>query len=426
MDIQKAAPELPQTLKKRVRLPHIRSVFLILLFSALSMALGYAFGIQGYEAKVSDLTNIIVNRDTPTEHKDVDFSLFWGVWDTLDAAYFDSSKLDSAEMVYGAIKGMVASLGDPYTVFLTKRENEVTQEDLSGNFSGIGIQIGFRGTQLAVISPLPGSPAEQKGVQPGDYILGIKDESKDIETGTNGMSLPEAVQIIRGEPDSVVTLSLLREGIADPFLVDITRETIDVPSVVLEFVGKDESVAHVQILKFGAETAQEWDDAVLEIQKKENLSGIVLDVRNNPGGYLQAAVDLSAEFLQVGDVVVIEEYADGKQIEFTTDRLGKLVREKVVMLVNGGSASASEILSGALRDQRGFKLVGQTTFGKGTIQEPRQLPDGVGLHITVARWLTPKEAWVNEVGLEPDVVVEESQDTPEDDQLQEAIRLLSE
>ncbi len=304
-------------------------------------------------------------------------------------------------------------------------ENRIVQEDLKGSFEGVGIQIGFRGNQLAVVSPLPDSPAEKAGVLAGDYIIGIKDELKEMDRGTAGITLPEAVQAIRGPAGSVVTLTLLRNESEEPIIVDIVRISIDIPSLILGFVGPNESIAHIKLLKFGGETKAEWEKTVRDILKKRNLVGIVLDVRNNPGGYLQGAVDIASEFLQNGSVVVIEEKSDGEKDEFKVERIGRFPNTPVVVLINKGSASASEILAGALRDAKGTRLVGELSFGKGTIQEPQQIENGAGLHITVARWLTPSGFWVNEGGLEPDVKLENNSETTEDEQLQEAIRLLT-
>jgi carboxyl-terminal processing protease len=382
------------------------------------------FLILGYSLSSAAISKVIINRDVP-QNRNLDFSLFWRVWDTLDASYFDKSQLDSSKMTYGAIKGMVAAIGDPYTVFLDPRENEVTQEDLSGNFEGVGIQIGFRGQQLAVVSPLPGTPAEKAGIRAGDFIIGIEDAKRNIDRGTVGITLPEAVQLIRGEAGTKVKLTLLREEKEDPIVVDVVRGNIDVPSVSLEFVGDDQNIAHVQVMKFGAETKKEWNDAVLEMLLHDNLSGIILDVRGNPGGYLQGAVDLSNDFMEANKLVVIEDRGDNKTQEFRTNGLGRLRQEKLVLLVDGGSASASEILVGALRDNLKTQIVGTTTFGKGTIQEPLYLDNGAGLHVTIARWLTPKKEWVNDVGLAPDIKIEDDLDTAQDEQLLAAIDLIS-
>ena len=347
------------------------------------------------------------------------------MWDSLDENYYDKTKIVDSEMIYGAIKGMVSALGDPYTVFLPPSENKVVQEDLSGSFEGVGIQIGFKDGQLAVIAPLPSSPAEGVGVEAGDYIVGIKDELKDIDTGTINMTLPEAVRIIRGPAGTIVTLSLLRNGNEESFGVDIVRKNIDIPSVVLTFEGPNENIAHIKILKFVAETESEWEEAVVEVIKKPGVDGVVLDLRNNPGGYLQSSVDVASEFLSNGTVVVTEQMANGEKYDFVVERIGRLLDMPTVVLINEGSASASEILAGALRDDKDIQLVGETSFGKGTIQEPQQLNNGSGLHVTVSKWLTPSGFWVNEGGLVPDVEIVDDTETDEDEQLLEAIKLLS-
>jgi len=398
-----------------------KGVFSILVGLGI-FSLGYLVGVGGYKGDIKNFPRVTISREVPQDKGELDFSLFWKVWDALGASYYDKEKIIPANMVYGAIEGMVSAVGDPYTVFLPPDKNKVVQEDLQGSFEGVGIQIGFKGNQLAVIAPLPGSPAEKVGVKAGDYIVGIKDEEKGIERGTVGISLADAVQVIRGPAGSKVILSLLREGSSEVIVVEITREAIDIPSVKLSFEG-DGKIAHIKLLKFGGETQAEWEDAVTEVVKRPEVKGIVLDLRNNPGGYLQGAVDIAGEFLKTGKVVVIEERA-GTKNDYMVEGVGRFLNTPLVVLANGGSASASEILAGALRDNNRAKIVGETTFGKGTIQEPQQVNGGAGLHITIARWLTPDGTWVNEGGLKPDIEVKDNPDTPEDEQLQEAVKQL--
>jgi carboxyl-terminal processing protease len=383
---------------------------------------GYYLGRQGFEASFEDISEIKITREVPPD-KDVDFANFWKVWDTLTLDYFDKTRLNPQLMVYGAIKGMVQAIGDPYTVFLPPSENKVVQEDLQGSFEGIGIQIGFRRTQLAVIAPLPDSPAETAGVKAGDLIIGIEDKDKNLEVSTAGMSLPDAVQIIRGPKGSKIILTLLRDDTDEPIVVEITRSEINVPSVILSFEGENKDIAHIKLLKFAGETNGEWEKAVKEIVV-EKPSGIVLDLRNNPGGYLQGSVDVAGEFLANNTLVTYEERSNGSKNEFKTDRFPRLANIPLVILVNKGSASASEILAGALREQAKTTIVGETTFGKGTIQEPKQINGGAGLHITIARWLTPKGNWVNEKGLEPDITIEDKEDTDIDEQFEKAVEIL--
>lgn len=415
--------KLPINMPK-INLLKVKRYLLVALASILLFSGGYWIGREGFKLEVKKLSRIQVSRELPPDKSALDFSLFWRIWDNLNAKYYDKSKLVPGKMIYGAIQGMVAAIGDPYTVFLPPTENKMINDDLKGSFEGVGIEIGYRGTQLAVIAPLPGTPAEKAGVKPGDYIIGIKDDGKEIDQGTSGVSLPEAVQMIRGRAGTKVTLTFLRDNTTDPIVKEITREKINVPSVILSYVGNDKSTAHIKVIKFGAETDSEWNKAVKEVSDNPAIKGLVLDLRNNPGGYLQGAVDIAAEFLPNGSVVVSEERGDGTKRDFKTDRFGLFNNMPTVVLVNGGSASASEILSGALRDQRNIKLVGEKTFGKGTIQEPEDLDNGAGIHITIAKWLTPKGTWVNGNGLEPDVKIENDPETTEDEQLQKAIEVL--
>ncbi|MBX4205994.1 S41 family peptidase [Candidatus Microgenomates bacterium] len=400
-----------------------KNYLLILLFVIFSFSIGYFLGTKtlSWNAKGP---KVEISRSLPVNHGSLDFSLFWKVWDTLGASYFDKNKLVESKMVYGAIQGMVASLGDPYTVFLPPTENKVVEEDLQGNFEGVGIQIGFKSTNLAVIAPLPNSPAEKAGIKAGDLIIGIVDEVKGINRTTSGISLPEAVEAIRGRAGTTVKLTLMREGSNEPFELEVKREKIDVPSVVLTYTGEQNNIANIRVLKFGAETKGEWDKAVTEVLAKPQVKGIVLDLRNNPGGYLQAAVDLASDFVPSSKTVVIEENSKGQKNEYKVNNIGRFLKYPVVVLVNKGSASASEILAGALRDQINAKLVGETSFGKGTIQEPLTLDHGAGLHVTIAKWLTPNGTWVHDKGLEPDFKVEDNEKTDEDEQLQKAVETL--
>ena len=380
-------------------------------------------GYQGFLFSFDKFPVVTVNRSYLPE-KELNFSLFWDVWDRLEKNYYDQSKIKEGEMVYGAIRGMVSSLGDPYTVFLTPAENHIVQEDLNGNFEGVGIQIDFKDNILTVVSPLPGSPAEIAGVKSGDKILKITDKAKRVEKITDGMSLQEAVTLIRGKGGSVVTLTLARDAQSAPFDIDVTRKAIDVPSIKTEYVGDDGEIVHVAIHKFGGETKLEWAKVVSEIAAG-GKKGVILDLRGNPGGYLLGAGDIASEFIRNGNVV-LEEWADGKRDEYSVYGNGKLYNIALLVLVDEGSASASEILAGAIQDHARGKIVGVKTFGKGTIQEPQELVNGAGLHLTISKWLTPNGTWVNGAGLEPDILVEDNEETGEDEQLDKAVEVLSE
>jgi len=277
-----------------------------------------------------------------------------------------------------------------------------------------------------VMSPLKDMPAAKAGVQAGDFIVRIKDEKKNIDRDTAGISLPEAVSLIRGVRGTKVKLTFLREG-GQPEEKELMRETIVVPSVELTFVDvpNGKRVAHLVLSRFGDRTDGEWLKAVSRIvADKKDVKGIVLDVRNNPGGYLQGAIDIASEFIS-GGVVVTQQGRTEKQA-YSVNRRGLLTDFPLVVLMNKGSASASEIVAGALRDRKSAKLVGENSFGKGTVQDAmNDLPDGAGLHVTIARWLLPSGNWIHEKGLSPDVQVADDPNTTDvDEALQKAVEVL--
>lgn len=400
-----------------------RKIILTIVVLVGFFAGGYYFGVQGYRAEITKTLQISVNRKVPPD-KNVNFSLFWQVWDLMSQKYYDKSKLDPAKMVYGAIEGMVSSAGDPYTTFLPPTQNKIVNDNLSGSFNGVGIEIGFKNGQLAVIAPLPDTPADKAGVKPADYIVKITDKAKSVDIDSTGMSTTDAVSYIRGPEGTKVTLTLVRDGVKDPIVVDLLREKINVPSVILSWVGEGGNIADIKVSEFGAETNSEWDKAVSDILEKGSTKGIIIDLRNNPGGYLQAAVDLASDFVPMGTTVVIQQPpTNGQPPEIKSVSLPRLENYHVVVLINGGSASASEILAGALRDDRGIKLVGDKSFGKGTIQEPIDITGGSGIHVTTAKWLTPDGTWVHEKGLIPDVSLANPDNATEDAQLNAAIKL---
>jgi len=386
----------------KIRLSQIRVLFFCLFLSFISGFFGYKFGVE---------QRIINSR---ANFKNLDFSLFWDVWQRLEKFYLNKKDLDAQNMYWGAIKGMVESLGDPYTIFLPPSDNKQAKEDLSGEFEGVGIQLGYKDSQLVVVAPLKGTPAYAAGVKAGDLILKIDDKE------TVGVTLPEAVKLIRGPKGTKVKLTLLHEGEKETYEAMIIRDKITVPSVELEFVN---DVAHLKLTRFGDKTGEEWERAVGEILSKNGVRGVVLDLRDNPGGYLSGAIFIASEFLDKG-VVVQQEGASGVKETFSVNRQGKLTEIKLVVLVNEGSASASEIVAGALQDYDRAKIVGQKTFGKGTIQEAQELDGGAGLHVTTARWLLPKGRSIDKEGIKPDVEVKDDPKTEVDEQIEKAKELL--
>lgn len=362
------------------------------------------------------------NADQPREYQEIDFSQFWQVWGTLQQDYLDPEKLDQEKMVQGAISGMTSALEDPYTVYLPPVDQQRSKEDLQGSFYGVGIQLGYIENTLAVMAPLKGTPADRMGIQAGDLILHVKDDAKSLDEDTTGWSLTEAVEKIRGQKGTSVGLTLYREGEnSQPFVVDVPRDEVIVPSLEVEFVEHNgKKVAHLMISKFGERTNGELDNVISQILiERPNIAGIVVDVRNNPGGYFESAIDIASEFIKTG-VVVTQQSKTASQ-DFYSKGTAKLADIPVVVVVNKGSASAAEILAGALRDQRGAQLVGEQTFGKGTVQDARELDNGAGLHVTIARWLLPKGDWIHEEGIPVNVEAKDNPDTEEDEVLTTAI-----
>lgn len=385
-----------------------------LAVAALSLFIGWQAGHRDLQFKQHNFlpTVNIINKEPP-KGVNVDFSLFWKVWDELPKEYIDKSAVDPQKMLYGAISGMVSSVGDPYTSFLNPDQNQSLHDELGGSFEGVGIQLGYnKDKQLVVIAPLKNTPADRAGIQPKDIILKIngKDASE--------LTLPAAVDAIRGPAGSKVTITIVRGDNASPKDITLIRERIKIKSVELTWKDK---VAVIKILRFGEQTNAEWDKAVDEAVQKQ-AKAIVVDVRNNPGGFLNSAVYLGSEFLK--GTIVVQEDGNGVKKNFDATRVGRWLEGPVVFLANGGSASASEILAGAVQDRGRGKIVGEQSFGKGTVQEVVDLDGGAGLHVTVFKWLLPSGRWINEVGLSPNIKVEMTQadrDAGRDPQLDRAL-----
>lgn len=393
----------------------------LVLVIVLTFLVGWQLGHRDLEFKISNFrpSISIINKE-PAKTVNVDFKLFWDVWDLLSRAYLDKKALDPQKMFYGAISGMVAAIGDPYTVFLPPEQQKFSREELNGSFEGVGIQLGFnKEKRLAVIAPLDGTPAQKAGILPADMI--IKIDEKD----TTNMTLPEAVNLIRGTKGTSVKLTILREGESEPREFTLTRDNIIVKSVEVSYktISSGNKAAVIKLSRFGERTKDEWNEAVSSLLSAGSKE-VVLDLRNNPGGFLEGAVFIASEFLDSGDVV-LQENSQGERTNFKVNRAGKLTQIPVVVLINKGSASASEIVAGALQDRKRAQLVGEKSFGKGTIQEAQNLAYDTGIHITVAKWLTPADRWVNDSqGLDPDVKIEmDKEDSTKDPQLEKALEM---
>lgn len=411
----------------------VRNGIFALAFLILAFGTGYQTGVRKTltASPAGNPTNVTVNgKSPPSSVSAVDFSLFWDVWNRLGTHYVDKSVIVPQKMIYGAISGMVSSLDDPYTVFLPPSQNKESKEDLNGKFEGIGAQLGVKDKKIVIIAPLKDSPAQKAGLNAGDWI--VKVDGKDAINWT----LPEAVSKIRGPKGSTVKLTIVHETASKSADIVVTRDTINVASVEWEEMGCKEGdkpttackVEYIKLGRFGDQTNEEWDKAVDKVlsasTQSSGVKGLVLDLRNNPGGYLMSSIYVASEFLSDGTVVTQED-ASGKKQPFAVDRKGKLLKIPLVVLINKGSASASEIVAGALSDRGRAKLVGETSFGKGSVQEVQELADGAGIHITVAKWLLPSGTWINGKGIEPGVKIENDVARPDEDlQLRKAIEML--
>lgn len=364
----------------------------------------------------------LINRDLG-QPESVDFSLFWETWDLIHERYVDRSKLNTQEMVFGAIQGMVKSVGDPFTVFLEAKESKRLQEDIKGEFAGVGIEIGMREEVLTVIAPLKDTPADRAGIIAGDKILKIDGDS------TAGITLEEAVSKIRGRRGTkvVLTISRKKDNQEETKEFEITRDRIKIPTVRLSKIDPD--IGHIQLFSFNQIAKNEFDDALKELKKLGADKKLILDLRNNPGGLLDLAIDISSYFLEPGQVVVIEDFGNGQKDELKAKPNGFLKDVKVLILINKGSASASEIVAGALHDNKGVKLIGEKTFGKGSVQQIEELRFKTALKVTVAKWLTPKGRSISDEGIEPDIKVERTEEDIKNDrdpQLEKAIEIIKE
>ncbi len=396
----------------------MRNKILIPILIIISLAVGFIGGSYFQIHKISvPIVGDAINKGLG-QPKNVDFSTFWTAWNLLQDKYVDKGKLNTQNMVYGAIDGMVKAIGDPYTVFFKPKESKEFSEQISGSFSGIGIEIGLRDNVLTVIAPIKNTPAARAGLLAGDKILKVNDKS------TDGMAVDEAVSLIRGQKGTTVRLTYTREKMPSPTEVSITRDVIKVPAVDWKIL--NDNTAYIEISIFNGNLDSEFQKIAGEVAASK-ANRIILDLRNDPGGLLDSAINIAGYFLDSNKVVTIEKFSDGTEQPFRTAANGKLKNYPLVVLINKGSASASEILAGALRDNRGVTVVGETSFGKGSVQELAELPQKASLKITIAKWLTPSGESIDENGIKPDIEVkmtEEDIKAGKDPQLDKALELI--
>ncbi len=383
-------------------------IWLILIFYFLGYFIGHKNIIfeENYKPK-------LVNTELK-KPQEVNFELFWRAWELVTEKYVGEYSVQ--ELVYGAIKGMVEALDDPYSTFMEESDSQILLDDLSGEIEGVGIEISQKDNRLIIIAPLEDSPAQKAGLKPKDVILEVDGQD------TSNMTLDEAVSRIRGKSGTEVILLIGREGFESPQEFKVTRTRITISSVSWEMKG---DVGYIKITQFGQDTTSLAEQAAREL-KENNPKAIILDLRNNPGGYLDSSVDIASLFLPRDTVVVQEEYKDGHRDELKTTIEPILKDYKIIVLINEGSASASEIVAGALQDWEKAILVGKSSFGKGSVQELDNLDLKTTLRLTIAKWLTPKGRTIDKEGIKPDYEVDQSDEQREsgiDPQLEKALEL---
>ncbi len=397
--------------------------FVALLFFGVGVYTGLS-----YKTELEKIIGI-TNTEVPTDIPDTDFSPFWKAWNTIDEKYPGADKVTNQERVYGAIAGLMNSLKDPYSVFFDPEETKSFKEQISGNFSGVGMEVGIKDEILTVIAPLKGTPAERAGIKTGDKILKINDVS------TSDISVEKAVNLIRGEKGTEVSLTILHSGEQKSEEIKIIRDTINIPTLDTEL--RSDGVFVIKLYSFSSNAASLFKDALKEFAMAKT-DKLILDLRGNPGGYLDTAVFMSSWFLPEGKVIVTEDYGGEEAPEVFRSKGYGVVRNKTenvlndnlkyVILIDGGSASASEIVAGALQDHKRAILVGDQSFGKGSVQQVIQMTDETVLKITVAKWLTPNGNLIAQKGLTPDYLVKfikDPKDEEKDNQLDKAVQLLN-
>lgn len=405
----------------------LAAVVLLAVFSV-----GFYTGVK--TTPESKILNVIQPNPPFQFSEEVDFSLFWHAWNILESKYVDIEKVKRQDLVYGAIGGIFKALDDPYSVFLPPQENKDFQTEIKGEFEGVGMEIGIRKGILTVVAPLKGTPAEQAGILAGDKILKIND-APSIE-----LSIEEAVRLIRGPRGTKVKLTILRNGEDENKVIEVERAVIKIPVLDTESkkivssadggAKKETNLGDIFVIKlynFSENSTLRFRQALREMLESGNTK-LILDLRNNPGGFLEASVDIASWFLPQGEVVVIEDYGKKEPQKMHRSKGYNIFKDlPMVVLTNQGSASASEILAGALRDHAKAKLIGEKTFGKGSVQELVPLTHETSIKITVAKWLTPKGASISEGGLTPDIEVKTTKEdiaAKRDPAMEKAIEIL--
>ncbi len=404
---------------------NIKKICLIILF-IVCLGSVWTFGFTqganwGWKVNLPSPFENIINKEKPIEISDADMGIFWDTWKVILEKYVGRNDLDAQKIILGATRGIIDVLKDPYSEFLDSEQTTNLSQELSGEFYGVGMEIGRRDGFLVVIAPLPGTPAEEAGLKPNDKIIKID------ETETIDLYPSEAAQLIRGPEGTKVTLTVYRSSWDETKKIELIRKKISIPSVRWEKINNN--IAYLKIYNFNQPLTLNFYKTALEIAFAKP-QGLIIDLRNNPGGYLESVVDISGWFLEKGDIILKEDFGND-EIKIFRVRIGQALLKDIptVILINEGTASASEILAGALRDNRGVKLIGEKSFGKGSVQELVSLKDNNSVKITISRWLTPNETIIEGNGLVPDIEVKNEEefgafskiDLEKDKQLQTAV-----
>lgn len=406
---------------KNTNAPLLRRKVLNVAIIVVLMTFAFFFGqyisnsnLSKAEASLLSLTkskSLTANSQTGFDEK-----LFWEVWQTVADTYVDKDKVTGDNLFHGALKGLVEATGDPYSVYMTPKENKEFTTDMSGKFEGIGAEIGLKDGIITIISPLEGMPAAKAGLKAGDQIMKIDDKT------TAGFTVMEAVDKIRGPQGTSVHLTILREKVKEPIEINIVRGVITIKSVKTE-ITKD-NIYIIRVSNFNDDTDDLFNQVANEIATKKPR-GIILDLRNNPGGYLESAIFMASKWID-NNTVVMERYSDGKTTVHKSIGEPILAKIPTVVLVNRGSASASEIVAGALQDHKLAKIIGEKSFGKGSVQVLKSLSDGGSVKVTAAKWLTPDGKSIDGQGITPDINVTEKEGSQTDAGRQKAIEIIKE
>jgi len=394
-------------------------IFIGVVLVATAFALGFQLGAQNNQHTAAAY---LLNKSVPLaiEEGGVDFAPFWKVWNIIDEKYPNGREVADQDRVWGAISGLAGSLNDPYTTFFPPQEAKMFKESISGEFGGVGMEVGIKDKVLTVIAPLKDTPAYRAGIKSGDKILKID------ETATNNLSIDKAVSLIRGEPGTKVKLTIFREGDSEPSEIEVIREIIKIPTLDTE--KRPDGIFVIRLYNFSNQSPLLFREALRELLRSGSKK-LILDLRGNPGGFLEASIDIASWFLPIGKTVVIEDFGQKSPEHIYRSKGYNLIdnKYKVIVLIDGGSASASEILAGALKDNAVATLVGEKTFGKGSVQELVDVTAETSLKITIAKWLTPSRISISEQGLEPDIevkITKEDIEAKKDPQLEKAVELL--